>query len=205
MKFKIALLSIIVFCLSINTFSQTKNQSRNEPRNAEETLKFISGDLRTISNTVKSLNSEIVKAYSSLTSNLGLKLTDDQQKILVSFEILNRAEQRLGTLQKLKIELIEKQVDINSRLAEVELELRRESIEKNVALQGTTNAEELRDKRRQLLNRQKRNLGSLLAEIQSSISQINTELRQTTRLVDQIRYRLFPAIYRELPKLEYEN
>ena len=205
MKYKIILFVIFIFCLSIYTFSQTQNKQRTEPLKVEESLEFIASDLQEISKRVKSLNDDIVKAYSALSKSMGLDLTEDQQKILVSFEILNRAEQRLANLQKHRIELIEKQTDIRPKLAKIQLDLRRESIDRTISLRGTTDAEALREQRREQLTRQKNNLSNLLSEIQSALSQTNTELRETTRLVDQIRFRLFPAIYRELPKLEYEN
>lgn len=204
MIIKIISIFITANCLSTFIFSQNPQQTRPEPYQVEESLEFIATDLREISKTVKSLNKEIVKAYGKLSSSMGLSLTENQQKILVSFEILNRAEQRLANLQKLRIDLIEKQTTINSQLNTVEINLRRESIERSISFEGTNDAQELRDKRRELLTSQKQDLSNLLTEIHSNLSQTNTELIQTTQLVDQIRFRLFPAIYQELPKLEYD-
>lgn len=205
MILRFSIVGIQILLLFSIAFSQNSDARNTENLSVEESMEFISNDLREISKTIKSLNAEIVKAYGSLSSSMGLSLTENQQKILVTFEILNRAEHRLANLQKLRIELIEKQTSVNSKLSEVESDLRRENIDRSIALKGTTDAENLREQRRNSLNDQKSNLTGLLLEIDSTLSQTNAELRQTNQLVEQIRYTLFPAIYKELPKLNQVN
>lgn len=200
MNFKAIRTIIYLLILSVGVSAQTQRP----PLTAEESLEFIAVDLQKISETIQSLNKEIVAAYGKLSSSMGLSLTENQQKILVTFEVLNRAEQRLANLQKLRFDLIEKQTDVNAKIAVVENNLRIESLDRNVALIGTTNAEELRDNRRRVLDIEKRDLKDLLSEIQFTLSQTNSELRQTNQLVDRIRGTLFPAIYQELPKLDYD-
>jgi chromosome segregation ATPase len=120
---------------------------------------------------------------------------------LAAFEYLNRAEERLSTLQKLKIDLTEKQTSIRLKLAEVEDNLRKESIDRSVALRGTTDAEALREIGRQALNREKIELNSLLNEIEESITQTDREVRETISFLYRIRHRIFPAIEKEIEDL----
>ena len=200
-------LTLCLFLFVNLNYNQTPKPipGNNPPLRAEESLEFISADLEKISRSVEELNKSIVKTYKGLLSSNGLVLTENQQKLLVSFEILNRAEKRLSNLQTMRIELMEKQTTIRGRIAGFEDSLQRENIDRSVALRGTTNAEKFRERRRRILNNQKSGLERLLNEIQSTLGRTNTEFIETQQLVQELRRRLFPAIYRELPKLDTFN
>jgi len=204
-KTKLFLILICVACGTQTLYSQTKKIQQGDTLTAKESLEFIAGDIQSIALSLKNLNKDIVKAYGTLSSSLGLSLTEKQQKLLVSFEILNRAEQRLGNLQKLRIDLIQKQNAVASEISKVNIDLNEERIQRSVALEGTTDAEGLRDKRRQALTRQKSNLKRLLNEINKELISTKKQYDQTIYLVERIRWRLFPAIFKELPKLESEQ
>ncbi len=199
-------LFLILFCslFYINSLGQKPSSPSRAtvPLHPAESLDFISQDLEKIAKSVEQLNKDIVKTYVNLLNNQGLVLTENQQKILVSFEILIRAERRLATLQKTKIELAEKLASVKAKIGELNSALRRENIDRSVALRGTTNAEELRSERRRTLNSQKSGLDNLINEIQTAQAQTDTELLETNQLVQLLRKDLFPAIYRELPKLK---
>lgn len=169
--------------------------------NVPEQIENISEKVNDISKSMKLLNDRLKFFSETFSSNQGLRLTDRQQRILAAFEYLNRAEERLATLQKLKIDLTEKQTNIRLKLAEVEDNLRRESIDRSVALRGTTDVEALREIRRQALNREKLELNFLADEIQQSIYQTDREIKETNSFLDRIRRRIFPAIEREIEEL----
>ncbi len=187
------LLSILFFSLDIS--AQTENQVQAIQ------VENISEKLTTISKSLNSLNEKLQKFSETFSSNQGLRLSDKQQTILVAFEFLNRAEQRLSTLQKLKIDLTEKQVSVRLKLADVEDELRPESVDRSITLRGTTNAEELRNIRRTALNKEKYELNSLVSEIQNSIRETDIEIRETESFLRRIRQRIFPAIEKEINDL----
>lgn len=130
-----------------------------------------------------------------------MRLTDRQQKILAAFEYLNRAEQRLAVLQNLKIDLTQKQTFINLQIAQIDDDLRPESIERSIATRGTTDAEGLRDIRRQALNRQRLELRNLSNQIGNEISNTDEEIRETQLFLRRIRGRIFPEIEKELADL----
>jgi hypothetical protein len=50
----------------------------------------------------------------------GMQLTERQQKLLLGFEVLNRAEQRVEILQKFQIELTQKEGEVKTRLGQVQ-------------------------------------------------------------------------------------
>jgi hypothetical protein len=166
-----------------------------------ESIDKISRETQRISKSLDSLNEKMKIFTETFSANQGLKLTERQQRLLAAFEYLNRAEQRLATLQLLRINLLEKQSAIRAKLAEIEDGLRPESIDRSIVTRGTTNAEELRSIRRQMLNRERAELNSVAVEIQNTISETNTEIRQTENFLRGIRLRLFPEIEKDLSEL----
>ncbi len=193
----------IVLIFSIQVFAQS-NQSNVSIQNASQTqnpIENISVEISRISKSVEALNLRLKNFSDTFSSNQGLKLTDKQQKLLAAFEFLNRAEQRLATLQKLKIDLSEKQTTNNTRIATVENNLRQENIDRSIAITGSTNTEEIRSNRRQLLYKQKSELNELLNEIRNTMSDTDAEIRQTVMFLKNIRQRLFPEIEKEISDL----
>jgi len=193
----------IVFIFSTEVFAQS-NQPNVSAQNTSQTqspIETISVEISKIAKSVEALNLRLKNFSDTFSSNQGLRLTDKQQKLLAAFEFLNRAEQRLATLQKLKIDLSEKQTSNNTRIATVENNLRQENIDRNIAVTGSTNAEEIRSSRRQLLYKQKNELNELLNEIRNTMSDTDVEIRQTVIFLKNIRQRLFPEIEKEISDL----
>jgi len=158
----------------------------------------ISNDLSKISKSVQTLNKRFKEFFDIFSSNQGLQLSEKQQKLLLAFEILNRAEQRLAILQNLRIDLVEKQTSVKTTLAKIEDDLREEKINRSIAFEGTTNAELSRENRRRFLSSEQNNLRNLLSEIQNTLSETSSELRQLEAFVKSVRQKIFPEINREL-------
>ncbi len=193
----------IVFISSIQDFAQSSqpNVLTQQISQTQNPIENISAEISRIFKSVESLNLRLKNFSDTFSSNQGLRLTDRQQKLLAAFEFLNRAEQRLATLQKLKIDLSEKQASTNVRIATVENNLRQENIDRSIAVTGSTNAEEIRVNRRQLLFKQKSELSALLYEIRNNMSDTDAEIRQTVNFLKNIRQRLFPEIEKEISDL----
>lgn len=185
---KIYLLLIVVLLNSGTVFAQNSFPVNSEP------IENISRETSKISKSMETLNERLKTFTETFSANQGLKLTERQQRLLAAFEYLNRAEQRLATLQLLKINLMEKHSSIKVKLTEIEDSLRPESIDRSVTFRGTTNAEELRNNRRQVLSREKVELNALSNEIQNSISETNREILQTENFLKSIRQRIFPKL-----------
>jgi chromosome segregation ATPase len=196
--FKLFLTFLFVGFLYSSSFAQIIPDNLNQ---TNYQLENIEKSLGKISRSINEFN-ELLKNFSqTFSSNQGLRLTEKQQRILAAFEYLNRAEQRLANLQNLKIDLVQKQTNINLQLAQIEDDLRPESIDRSIALRGTTDAEELRDIRRQALNRQRGELRTLSGQISRDISEIDYEIQQTQQFLKRIRDRIFPEIEKELSDL----
>ncbi|MBA3693316.1 MAG: hypothetical protein H0X72_20255 [Acidobacteria bacterium] len=193
----------IAFIFSIQVFAQGNqpNVSTQQTLQTQNPIENISVEISRIAKSVEALNLRLKNFSDTFSSNQGLRLTDKQQKLLAAFEFLNRAEQRLATLQKLKIDLSEKLTSTNTRIATVENNLRQENIDRSIAITGSTNAEEIRSNRRQLLYKQKSELNELLNEIRNTMSDTDAEIRQTVMFLKNIRQRLFPEIEKEISDL----
>lgn len=168
------------------------------PQNPSE---VIANELVKVSRSVEELNIKLKNFSDTFTSNQGLRINDKQQKLLMAFEFLNRAEQRLVSLQNLRLILSERQSAFRLQLARITDDLLPESIDRYVSTRGTTNAEQLRQIRRQALERERGDLSNLLGQIQSDLSEINREIIETELFLKNIRRRIFPEIEKEISDL----
>jgi hypothetical protein len=187
--------ALVVFFLGINSISA---QSGGQfPPNANP-MDNISSELTAISKSVKILN-ENMKVF--LDKLGGSSTNDKQQKILAGLQILNEAEQRLGTLQKLQIDLTEKQIPARARLTQIDQELRPESIDRSATFLGTTKTEEFRENRRRSLETEKRDLQLLLTQLDNTVAQIRSEVNEAQSLVARLRRKFLPIIEQQLNDL----
>lgn len=178
----------------------TKNQTNYYPQ--ADSLQNISQELTKISKSMQNFNNVIKELLEKLSvGSKGMQLTERQQKLLLGFEVLNRAEQRAEILQKFQIELTQKEGEVKTRLGQVEEASFPDSIERSVAVIGTTRTEEMRQGRRQTLNSERQSLQNLLAQIRRNLSQTNEELRQAELFVNNLRRKVLPQIEAEISDL----
>ncbi|MDQ6786087.1 MAG: hypothetical protein M3033_04625 [Acidobacteriota bacterium] len=129
------------------------------------------------------------------------QLNARQQKLLLGFEILNRAEQRLEILQKLQIELAEKEASVKTRLTQIEQESKPENIDRSIAFVGTTKSDEMRESRQRIFEFERNSLQSLLSQVQRNLAQTTNELRTAELLVQNLRKKILPQIEMEIADL----
>jgi uncharacterized protein YukE len=190
MKKNILFANIVIILAISNCYAQIGNS------NVTDNLDAINKQVSRISRSLDDLNKRLANFSETFNSNQGLRLTDKQQKLLLAFEVLNRAESRVSTLTLLKIQLVEKENATRKRISQIDESLRQENLDRS--LSGTTDAESVRDNRRQALNSEKNSLTNLLSEIRDSIEEITTEIRQTELFIRSLRQKLFPEIDKEL-------
>ena len=204
MKSRAILLPAVLFIAAQISFGQIKqiNPNANEPYpQPQNPMEVIANELVKVSKSVDDLNKKLKNFSDTFTSNQGLRLTDKQQKLLIAFEFLNRAEQRLLSLQNLKLSLSEKQTTFRLQLARINDDLLPQSIDRYVSTRGTTDAEQLREIRRQALQREKNDLTNLIYEIQNDLSSVNNEITETDSFLKNLRRRIFPEIEKEISDL----
>ena len=167
-----------------------------------EIISNMATDVSRLAGSVDKLTINWKSFFEAFSTNQGLRLSPAQQRILLALEVLNRSEQRLANLQKMRMELIEKQSAFRLQLARINDELVPENVDRSMNSRGgTLNAEQARDNRRQALMRERLELSNVLNQIQSDLASVNDEIRETERLIASIRRRLFPQVERELDQL----
>lgn len=197
MKPKILFFLTMLFVNASTAIAQNPNQNQPPPYSIDN----ISQEITKISKSLETFNKNMKAFMERFALSNGNQLTEKQQKLLLGFEILNKAEQRLEILQKFQIELVEKEAAIKTRLAQIEVEIKPESIDRGVAFIGTTQTEELRENRRQVLGAEKNSLQNLISQIRSNLNETNSELRRTENFVQNLRKKILPQIEMEISDL----
>ena len=199
--FLLRLALAFTFTLVLLNVVAAQNEEPGQSPQVTNQIQSISKDLAKISRSVDGLSKNWKEFFDAFSTNQGLQLTPRQQRILLAFEVLNRAEARLGNLQKMRVDANEKLSTFRVQLNRIEQELLPESIDRHIVLRGTTDAEQLRDLRRQALNRERQEVLNLSNQVQRELDITNDEIRQTEFLLRNLRNRLFPEIERELVDL----
>ncbi len=150
---------------------------------------------------IKDLNARIKKLEAARTNEY-----DEQQKrLLLNLDILTRAEQRSESLRRQLFEMIEKENSVKTRLDQIESDLRPEAISRASVFSGSMKPEEIRELRQRSLDSERRNLQSLLTEIQTTRESIAVTLVKSDLLVDKLRVKLEKDIDGALSADDREN
>lgn len=165
--------------------AKTSQQTTSEPVGTETNAPANDSDSE-VDGQIKDLKSRIRKLESTKKSEYDQK----QQRLLLNLDILSRAESRAESLRKQLFEMIEKENSVKSRLDQIQFDARPELIDRNVALAGSLRPEELRDQRKKSLEAEKGNLESLLTQIQTSRTTLETNVEKADALVEKVRSKL---------------
>ncbi len=194
--------ALFVLLVSVlETFAQTNPTDNRQNFPSPDPLQNISQEITKISKSVQNFNTNIKELLEKFMVGKGMQLTLRQQKLLLGYEVLNRAEQRLEILQKFQIELTQKDGEVKTRLSQVEEQLIPGSIDRSVAMIGSTDGNEMRENRRRTLETERRSLQNLAAQISRNLQQTNEEMRQAENFVQTLRKKILPQIELEISDL----
>jgi predicted nucleic acid-binding Zn-ribbon protein len=194
---------VLFFVLGTVALTDTNAQSNQSALayNANDPLTRISEDVARTAKAVESLSRSWGEFTRTFTSNQGLQLDERQQKLILALEVMNRLEVSMANMQKLRHDLTERQSGIRLKLATVTDDLQPQSIEKYVALRGTTDAEGLRTIRRHALEREYRELTQLHQQIVREIASTDAEIRRLEVQLRALRNQVFGEAERQLADL----
>jgi TolA-binding protein len=144
------------------------------------------GESGEVNSSIKELNARI----RSLESNKQNQYDEKQKRLLLNLDILSRSESRAESLRKQLFEMIEKENTVKSRLEQIQFDSRSEVVDRAVAMVGSLRPEEIRDQRRKSLEAEKRNLESLLTQIQTSRATLESSVERADFLVEKVRLKL---------------
>lgn len=115
---------------------------------------------------------------------------EKQKRLLLNLDILNRAEQRSESLRKQLFDMMEKESTVKTKLDIIEVSIRPEAIEREVAFAGTLRPEALRDLKKKQLEIERTNLQAMLAEIQKTKAGLEQNLQRSDAMVEKLRVKL---------------
>ncbi|MEO6589145.1 MAG: hypothetical protein ABIP06_07545 [Pyrinomonadaceae bacterium] len=156
----------------------------NLPLATEETqIVDEQNDVETLKKRVSNLNAKIRK----LETDGKIDADAKEKKLLMSLDILSRAEQRTESLRKQLYEVIEKENSVKARIEQLTYEMRPEMIDRNIAFTGSLRPEDLRDARSKSLESEKANLNSLVNQLQANREKLEQSVGRADLLVEKIR------------------
>lgn len=164
-------------------------QSENQPavtENVPTNTETLDEKVEKYNSRVKDLNTR-VKSLESTQKN---EYDEKQKRLLLNLDILSRAEQRAESLRKQLFDLVEKENSVRTRLEQIDFEARTEMVDRAAALSGSLRPEEIRDQRKKSLEVEKRNLESLLTQIQTSRTTLEENVQKADSLVEKVRSKL---------------
>ena len=203
MRTKIIPLLVLLLTFVCATVAQVDRAAYSPQQPPLDPMASIAVEISTISRSVQQL-SERLKAFVDKFEKVGgVTLTEKQQRFVMGLEILVRSEQRVATLQKAHTDLIEKHIQVKSRLTAIEIDLRPQSIERTTQLEGSTQTVEIRENRRERLLAEQRSLTTLIQTIERSIYEAESGLREAQAHVARLRRSLLPQIEKEIEGTNY--
>ena len=163
----------------------TADQTTNETESATEAVpskKKASGDAD-MQRTINQLSTQV--------DRLNDKLTQMQQndRTLIDMERLTRAEQRAESLRAQQLDTETKLADAQSKLEQIEYQLRPENIERAAAY-GTTRPEDAREARRRQLEGEKSRLLAQTKILETGRARLETSVATADAEVDTLRQRI---------------
>jgi hypothetical protein len=209
MRNKIAPLPIVLLTFVFSVSAQLANPGyapvQQQPQQQSmDPMANISVELSSISRSVAQLSERLKLFVDKFEKVGGVTLNDKQQRFIMGLEILVRSEQRMTTLQKAYTDLVEKQIQVKSRLTQIELDLKPQSIEQSTMFEGgSSQAPEYRENRRNKLLVEQRSLSALIQQMERSIYETETNLREAQSHVARLRRSLLPQIEKEIGEPSY--
>jgi septal ring factor EnvC (AmiA/AmiB activator) len=136
--------------------------------------------------SIKELNTRM----KSLESTRKNEYDEKQKRLLLNLDILSRAEQRAESLRKQLFEIIEKESTVQSKLDQTVYDSRSENLDRSATFAGSLRPEEIRDQRKKSLNAERKNLESLLTQIQNNRAVLEQSVEKADSLVERVRNKL---------------
>lgn len=192
--FRIGTFSIVFFATTLTGFGQTPPQ----PAAYADPNTSMAYDIATIAASVKQMTTTLKEFVDKFAKVEGISLAEKQQRLVAGMQLLIQAEQRAAGIEKRQIELVEKEGELRARLVQVENELNPQSIDRSVALEGSTQTPEIKEARRKALQAERISLSSVVQQLQLSLREAANDLREAQLLVIRLRRTFLPQVEREL-------
>jgi len=182
----------------ILTAASAEARSQTPPPGQADANSSMAYDISRIAASVQQMTSTLKDFVDKFAKVEGISLAEKQQRMVAGMQLLIQAEQRAAGIEKRQIELVEKEGQSRARLVQVENELNPQSIDRSVALEGSTQTPEIKEARRRALQAERISLSSIVQQLQSSLRDASNDLRDAQLLVLRLRRTFLPQVEREL-------
>lgn len=221
--FTVAMFVAALFCF--NSLAQTNERRATTPAPGAQTQSpdaatAAAGDtlvdeVALLRKSLQSLNTRLRDINDKLLAPLDPKAADAsnpnapnsrQGRLAASLNLLTLTEQRAELLRRQLLEMTEKEFFYKNRIIQIDESSRPESIDRSLALVGTTTSTtDLRDTRRRVLDNERSGVLSLLNQTSQSRIRLEDDVKQADALVARLRMRLLPLIEKEIDKINPEG
>ncbi|HLN99659.1 MAG TPA: hypothetical protein VK208_14460 [Pyrinomonadaceae bacterium] len=164
----------------ISTADETEQTTESAPKKGAPARGTSEADMQ-----------QTIHALTNQVDRLNDKLTQMQQndRTLIDMERLTRAEQRAESLRAQQIDTESKLADLQSKLDQLEYELKPENIERASGY-GTVHPEEARDARRRQLEGERTRVLSQIKILETSRSRLEQSVGSADAEVDNLRRKI---------------
>jgi chromosome segregation ATPase len=156
---------------------QSENAAETKGRKKADQPEDMQQTITTLSNQVDRLNDK-------------LSQMQENDRAILDMERLTRAEQRAESLRSQQVEAESKLADLQSRLEQIEYNLKPENIERATATYGTVHPEEARESRRKQLENEKVRVQAQIKILENSRVRLEQAITSADNEVDLLRRRL---------------
>jgi hypothetical protein len=207
--------------LCFNSSAQTSERRATTPAPSAQTQSpdaqasaatadTLVGEVALLRKSLQSLNTRLREISDKLLAPVDSKTADasnpKQNRLAASLAILSQTEQRAELLRRQLLEMTEKEMQYRNRLVQIDESSRPESIDRSLALVGTTTSTtDLRDNRRRILDNERKGVELLLNQTSLSRMRLEDDVKQADALVSKLRMRLLPLIEKEIDKINPEG
>ncbi len=192
---KTAIFSVIFFTAALSTSAQQAPQQNVDPTMS------MAYDMNRIAISVQSMTKTLKDFVDKFAKAEGISINEKQARLVVGMQILVQAEQRVATLQKFQIELVEKEGQLRARLTQIENDLNPQSIDRSVAFEGSTQTPEIKENKRRGLNAERISLQGVLNQVQSNLQTASNDVREAQGLVARLRRTYLPQVEKDLAEM----
>lgn len=165
-----------------NQTVSTENRTTQNQNTTQTTTQTTTQDTPTL----VELSERITQLEAKQTKNADEK----RKQLLANLDLLTKAEMLTESLRRQLFDVMEKQTSIQTRLDQINYDLRPEMIERYAAFAGSLRPEEVREKRKQTLESEKRNLESLLTQLVATRTTLEQKVQKADSMVERLRQKL---------------
>ena len=192
-----ALIGLVLVLFSGTAGAQTNPATDTSNESVAGQIGLLRQSVQSLDATLGDIADKLLPLYAKAKD----ESADSVNRISGGVALLAQTEQRAEVLRRQLLDLIEKETAYRSRIAQIDEDIRPDNVERALNPYGTTRTVEARDTRRRILENDRRGFENLLTLVSQSRIRLEEDVRQADALVSRLRLRLFPAIDRQIEKI----